>query len=249
MSSLTVAIPALNEEENVPLTIASVLSAAAKASDLRLEVIVIDDGSTDRTAAVVDDLLGRRHANVRLLRNPRNLGLGASIRRAIQEASSERFIIVPGDNDMPVATLELLFRNADAADVVMTYFTNDELRGPARNFVSNLFRDIYATFFDVRVKYLNGPAVYPTAKLLELELHSTRFSIVAEINIKLLRQGLSYTEVPGTRQMGDVGSTSFSLRSLAETARVFLCLLADVYVKERRRYAKRPVRVVVAPIR
>jgi len=183
---------------------------------------------------------------VRLLRNPRNLGLGASIRRAIQEATGERFLIVPGDNDMPVATLELLFRNADAADVVMTYFTNDDIRGPARNFISNLFRNIYATFFDVRVKYLNGPAVYPVAKLRELELRSTRFSIVAEINIKLLRQGLSFTEVPGMRQVGDVGSTSFSLRSLGETARVFLSLLADVYVRERQRYRKRPVRVMRA---
>src|SRR5207249_30467 len=89
--SLTVAIPALNEERNVASTIASVLSAAAAAPGLAIDIVVVDDGSTDRTAAVVSDL-ARAHPNVRLLSNPRNLGLGASIRRAITEARGDRFI-------------------------------------------------------------------------------------------------------------------------------------------------------------
>ena len=241
-NSLTVAIPALNEEKNVALTIASVLSAAATAPGLAVDIIVIDDGSSDRTAEVVSEL-ARQHPNVRLLRNPQNLGLGASIRRAITEAMTGRFIIVPGDNDMPVSTLELLFRNANAADVVMTYFLNDEIRGRTRYLVSEAFKLIYTTIFDLYVMYLNGPAVYPVARLRELRLYSTRFSIVAEINVRLLRQGLSYIELPATRQTGMAGSTSASLRSLAETARVFFCLFSDVYLKEPQRYAKRPVRV------
>jgi glycosyltransferase involved in cell wall biosynthesis len=241
-SSLTVAIPALNEEKNVALTIASVLSAGAKVPELAIEIIVIDDGSTDRTAAVVTELV-RQHPNVRLLQNPRNSGLGASIRRAIMEATSDRFVIVPGDNDMPVATLELLFRNANAADVVMTYFLDDEIRGRTRYLISQAFRLIYTTVFDLYVMYLNGPAVYPVARLRELQLYSTRFSIVAEINVRLLRQGLSFVELPGARQAGIEGSTSASVRSFAETARVFFRLLGDVYFKEPNRYAKRPVRV------
>jgi len=241
MTSLTVAIPALNEEKNVAPTIASVLSAAAKVPALTVEIIVIDDGSTDRTAAVVEDL-ARRHANVRLLRNPGNLGLGASIRAAIAAARGERFIVVPGDNDMPAATLELVFRNADAADVVMTYFLNEEIRGRMRYLISEVFRVVYTTLFDLYVVYLNGPAIYPVAKLRELKLYSTRFSIVAEINVRLLRQGLSFTELPARRQTVE-GNTSARIRSLAETVRVLLCLFVDVHFRHRDRYSKRPVRV------
>ena len=240
MSSLTVAIPALNEEKNVSLTIAAVL-AAAKAASLPVEIIVIDDGSTDGTAAVVEEL-ARGNAGIRLLRNPGNLGLGASIRRAIAEARGERFMVVPGDNDMPAATLELIFRHADAADVVMTYFLNEEIRGRVRYLISEAFRVVYTTLFDLYVVYLNGPAVYPVAKLRELQLYSTRFSIVAEINVRLLRQGLSFTELPARRQTVE-GNTSARLRSLAETVRVLLCLLVDVHVRHRDRYSKRPVRV------
>lgn len=241
--SLTVAIPGLNEEKNIEATVRSVLAASAKFSDLHLEIIVIDDGSTDRMAEIVEGLT-RKHANVRLLRNPQNIGLGASIRRAIEMASTEKFLFIPGDNDIPETTLELLFGNAYAADLVMLYFQNDESRGRVRYLISEAFRLIYTTVFDLYVIYINGPAVYPLQKLRTLDLHSTRFSIVAEINVKLLRQGLSFVEIPSNRQVGLEGSTSATLRSLVETTRVFVQTCGDVFLREPARYAYRPVRVL-----
>ena len=240
--SLTVAIPALNEEKNIESAVRAALAAGLKVPGLRLEIIVIDDGSRDRTAEIVRGI-SRQHDNVRMIQNPENIGLGASIRRAIEVAGMERFLFIPGDNDIPTSTLELLFSNAYAADVVMTYFLNDESRGRKRYLLSNLFRVIYTTAFDIYVLYVNGPAVYPTEKLRHLQLHSTRFSIVAEINIKLLRQGVSYVEIASNRQVGMEGSTSATLRSLMETMRVFVRLVVDVYFREPARYAKRPVRL------
>jgi len=239
--SLTVAIPALNEEKNIESAIRAALDTGAKVSGLRLEIIVVDDGSRDRTAEIVRSI-SQRHDNVRMIQNPENIGLGASIRRAIEAASMEKFLFIPGDNDIPASTLDLLFRNAYAADVVMTYFHNDESRGRKRYLLSNLFRVIYTTAFDIYALYVNGPAVYPTAMLQQLDLYSTRFSIVAEINVKLLRQGVSYVEIASNRQVGMEGSTSATLRSLMETIRVFVRLIVDVYFKEAERYAKRPVR-------
>lgn len=240
-NSITVAIPALNEEKNIEGAIRSVFAAAAKVPGLQLEIIVIDDGSQDRTAEIVRGL-AQQHDNVRMIQNSRNIGLGASIRRAIEAASMDKFLFIPGDNDLPVSTLELLFSNAYVADVVMTYFHNDECRGRMRYLLSNLFRVIYTTTFDLYVLYVNGPAVYPTNRLRQIDLHSTRFSIVAEINIKLLRQGVSFVELASNRQVGMEGSTSASWRSLLETARVYLQIFADVYFRERARYGKRPVR-------
>ena len=239
--SLTVAIPALNEEKNIESAILAVLAAASKLPALHLEVIVIDDGSRDGTAEIVRRL-SQKYENVRLIQNPVNIGLGASIRRAIDAASMEKFLFIPGDNDIPATTLEMLFGNAHVADVVMTYFHNDESRGRMRYLLSNLFRVIYTTSFDLYAVYVNGPAIYPAAMLKRLKLHSTRFSIVVEINVKLLRQGVSFVELPSNRQVGMEGSTSASWRSLMETFSVYLQTFADVYFIEPERYSKRPVR-------
>jgi glycosyltransferase involved in cell wall biosynthesis len=240
--SLTVAIPALNEERNIAAAIGSVLEAAAAVPSLSVEIIVLDDGSTDRTAEIVEGLC-RDHANVRLLRNPHNCGLGASLRRAIADGRGEKFLVVPGDNDMPRATLDLLFRSAYLADVVMCYFLNGEIRGRVRFVLSNLFLLAYTSLFDLYIQYINGPAVYPTAMLRALDLRSTRFSIVAEINVKLLRQGCTFAELPSNRQTGNRGSTSLSLRSLAETVHILSHLLAEVHFLNRQRFGSRPVRV------
>ena len=165
--SLTVAIPALNEERNIENTVQAVLGAAAKVQNLRLEILVVDDGSKDRTAEIVRGL-SKQHENIRLIQNPGNLGLGASIRRAIDVAGTEKFLFIPGDNDIPVSTLELLFSNAYAAEVVMIYFHNDECRGRSRFLISTVFMLIYTTCFDLYVQYINGPAVYPLEKLRQL---------------------------------------------------------------------------------
>lgn len=240
--SLTVAVPALNEERNIEATIRAVLGAAAKSPELRVEIIVVDDGSKDRTAEIVEGL-SRQYANVRLIRNPQNIGLGASIRRAIESATTEKFLFIPGDNDIPSTTLEQLFGNAYAADLVMLYFQNDELRGRKRYLISETFRLIYTTFFDLYVLYINGPAVYPLRKLRELKLCSTRFSIVAEINVKLLRQGLTFIEIPSNRQVGLQGSTSATAHSLLETVHVFIQLVLEIHFRNPRSYSRRPLRV------
>jgi glycosyltransferase involved in cell wall biosynthesis len=240
--SLTVAIPAFNEERYIEITVNSVLQAAKSVPSLHIEVLIVDDGSTDQTANIVQGLC-RRYEAVRMIQNPKNLGLGTSMRRAIASAQGEKFLTIPGDNDISVSLLEQIFKNAYAAEVVMCYFQNDEVRGRPRFLLSTLFRLIYTTSFDIYAQYLNGPAVYPVGNLRELHLHSTRFSIPSEINVKLLRQGLTYVEIPSNRQGAPEHGTSVNLRNLMETFQVFLLVLLDVYVRDAPKYAFRPIRV------
>jgi glycosyltransferase involved in cell wall biosynthesis len=242
---LTIAVPALNEENRIGDTLRGIMEIARQVPERRLEILAVDDGSTDRTAAIIEQLT-QQHAEIRLLKNPRNLGLGASIRRALAEARGAKFLIVPGDNDLPAPTLAILLHHAHAADMVMCYFPDRQFRGPGRRLLSALFGFIYAAGFDVHVQYINGPCVYPVARLRELGLFATRFSIVAEINVKLLRQGVSFVEIPSHRQTGLAGSSSLSLRNLREVAAVFLRLCYEIHFQHPRRYRQRPVRVRLA---
>lgn len=235
-------IPALNEARRIGFTLETVLGVAARLPDLRLEILVVDDGSTDNTAGVVTGY-AQRHPAIRLVRHPANRGLGQAFRTGLAEATGDKLMIVPGDNDLPAATLATLLTHRDHADLVMCYFPDRAQRGPARKLLSATFGGIYALCFGIRVQYINGPCLYPVARLRELELTSTRFSIVAETNVKLLRQGLSFCEFPSIRQVGLEGSTSLSWRNLRETMRVFMHLFWAIHVGQRARFAGRPRRV------
>jgi len=206
------------------------------------EVLIIDDGSVDETGAIADRLAGS-WSHIGVIHHRINLGLGASFREAVQQATGEKFLIVPGDNDLTSETLQLLLKNSRVAELVMCFFLNREERGRWRNAISDLFRLLYAIVFDLHVQYLNGPAVYPTASLRKLPLKSDRFSIVAEVNVKLLRQGLTYVEIPGYMQTGIAGSTALSFRAFREVISVFLRLIWDVHVTGRMHFNRRPRRV------
>jgi len=245
MPSVTIMIPALNEERRIASTLESVLGVTGARKDLSAQILVIDDGSTDATAAIVTDY-GLRHPAVTLISHERNYGLGHALRTAVQHATGDQFLIVPGDDDMPAAILAALLDRAGEADMVMCYFPDREQRGRARKLLSGLFGLAYAVCFDVHVQYINGPCIYPVARLRELTLFSSRFSIVAEINVKLLRQGVSFLEVPGVRQTGLEGSSSFSFRNLCEALAVFVRLNYEIHWRNRQRYRARPRRITPA---
>lgn len=245
--SLSVAICALNEASNIENTFLSVLAAAKSLPSIDLEIIIVNDGSTDETGQIASKI-SREYANVRLINNQHNEGLGASIGRAIKVATKDKFLFVPGDNDIPISSLRFLFKNANSADLVMTYFLNNELRGRARYILSSVFKLIYSLTFDLYLIYLNGPAVYPTAPLKKMSLFSSRFSIVAEINIRLLRQGCSFIELASNRQVGMDGSTSASFQSLLEVVKVYFLLIKEIFFTNKDLYKKRPIRVSIENI-
>jgi glycosyltransferase involved in cell wall biosynthesis len=241
---LTLFVPAFNEEKDIADTLASLSRVLSACPGKSAEILVIDDGSTDRTAEIVGQI-SRTNPSVVLVKNGRNLGLGASLKLAIARAAGKQLLIVPGDNDMPAVTILELIRNSAKADMVMCFFLNRESRGRKRNFLSILFGLLYSTCFDIYPQYVNGPSIYPVPQLRKMRLVSTRFSIVAEINVKLLRQGVTFIEVASYRQVGLAGSSSFSMRNLWETGAVLLRLLYEVHVRDPEKYARRPVRVIL----
>ena len=241
---ITVLVAALNEEANVAATIETVLAAASAAGGLEIEIIAANDGSTDKTGAIIDEIAAR-DKRVIPLHHAKNQGIGASFRQGLESARHPYFMIVPGDNDAPLELLRDVMRAAGRADVVLNYWLNKEERGRRRNVLSTLYNTIYMVSFDIFVQYLNGVTIYPTEKLRTLQLRSTRFSICAEATIKVLRAGCSFCEIPGYMQTGLRGSTSFRLRNLLEVVQTYLLLLWEIYVSRRALYSGRPRRVRV----
>jgi glycosyltransferase involved in cell wall biosynthesis len=234
-------VPAFNEEGNVLKTVAAILAATADAGLADCEIVLIDDGSSDGTWREIE-MAAAAHREVRPLKNPGNLGLGASIRAGISAASGTSFMVVPGDNDVPSAFITLMLRFRGEADIILTAPLNKEQRTIGRNVLSMLYQMAYMIVFDVYVSYLNGPGIWPTAASREAMLRSRRFSIIAELNVKLLRMGCTFAEVPGYFQAGPKVRRTVTLRNLGEVISSFLRLAIDVRIRNRPRFAKRPTR-------
>lgn len=239
---ITTFVPALNEQDNIRDTIESIYAAAELAGGVAFEIIVVNDGSQDRTAQVVQELIPKYPA-VSLINNEVNLGMGESLKKALRAAKFEKFLIVPGDNDMATDLIAALFKGAPRADLVIAYFLNREVRGVRRNVISVVFASVYMITFGIFVQYINGPCVYPTKRLRELDLKAQRFSIVVEATVKLLRSGATYYEVSGYMQKGLAGSTSLSWRNLLEVMRSYLRLVFEIRLRPGDKFGRRPTRI------
>jgi len=104
---LSIVIPAFNEETRILPTLEAVGDYLARAG-LRAEVLVVDDGSTDSTAARVSERL-RALPGLRLLRNGRNRGKGFSIRHGVSESRGRLVLLTDADLSTPIQEIRSLW--------------------------------------------------------------------------------------------------------------------------------------------
>jgi len=104
--SLSIVIPAYNEARRIPVYLQSVV-AYLDGRGLSYEILVVDDGSSDETAALVERA-GTQHSPIRLIRLPRNSGKGAAVRAGMRAAQGELQLFTDADGATPIQELEQL---------------------------------------------------------------------------------------------------------------------------------------------
>jgi dolichyl-phosphate beta-glucosyltransferase len=109
--SISIVIPAYNEAKRLPKTLDSILAYLAVKDFQPVEVLVVDDGSIDATAALVEGY-GRRDSRIRLLRDPGNRGKGYAVRHGMLEAANEWVLFSDADLSTPIEDLETLLAAA-----------------------------------------------------------------------------------------------------------------------------------------
>ena len=111
MDSLSIVIPAYNEEKRLPQTLRQVLDWLALGAFSFREVIVVDDGSRDGTARVVEEF-AKASACLRLVKDPGNRGKGYAVRHGMLEAKGEWILYTDADLSTPITEIEKLCRAA-----------------------------------------------------------------------------------------------------------------------------------------
>lgn len=240
--TVSVIIPALNEEDNLAGTVSTVLDAIGdRFSDH--EVLIVDDGSTDGTGHIADHLAAQ-DPRIRVIHNPQNLGLGRNYAKGVELAHMEYVAWFPGDNELPPQAVRAVLEAIGSAEIVVPYITNPNARGVIRRLISASFVWLLNLLFGLRLQYFNGPSVYRRTLLSSVPIRSSGFACFAAILIRLILMGHSYIEIPiptGIRQHGR--TKAFRLKNLASVIATVAGLFWDVHVRDRRRYAqpRRPV--------
>jgi len=119
VTSLTVSMPAFNEEPNIGPMVDMVISKVAPLVD-ELEIIIVDDGSKDGTAAAVE-AIAAKDDRVRLIRHSVNMGYGAAVKDSIWAASKELILTTDSDLQFDLAEVARFLPRLLNADMVAGY--------------------------------------------------------------------------------------------------------------------------------
>lgn len=107
--ALSFVIPAYNEEKRLPVSLARIADwLGSRTPSISAELIVVDDGSADRTAAVAEKTAAGLGLAVRVLRFPENRGKGAAVRAGVLEAAGDQVLVTDADLSTPIEEVEKL---------------------------------------------------------------------------------------------------------------------------------------------
>ena len=205
---LSVIVPAYNEEDNV-LLIEKDLLPVLDSLNSSYEVLVIDDGSSDKTFEKANSL---KSDKIRLLKHKKNLGLGAAVRTGIENSKGRYVLTMDADFSFSPAQIPSLFlgiRDSGADCVIGSHFMEaGELEdvGFLRRFLSQSINKIYQIIIPTQVSAISSIfRIYDGEALKSLPLQTSGFEINVEILLHLIKRKYRILEVParlGTRKMG-----------------------------------------------
>ena len=192
--SISVVLPAYNEEENVGQAVRSVLEVMEPLTP-DYEVIVVDDGSRDRTSEVVEEL-AESHPQVRLVRHQVNKGYGGALNSGFQAATRELIFFTSSDNQYDVSELHKLLPYIETAELVIGYRADRQDPFIRRFFawgwttLGNLLFGYVSRAFDCAFKLYKREVVSQVPIAAKGAMIDTEFLVGAK------RKGFDIVEVP-----------------------------------------------------
>lgn len=233
-TSLSVIMPALNEEKNIGAALSNTLKALDD-FDIDGEVVVVNDGSSDKTPQLTRAAM-QEDKRIRMISHDAPKGIGASFWDGVDNACGDAVIMLPGDNENDPWEI---FRYCDMlnhVDIVIPFIFNRETRSVFRNVLSLVYRFIINTTFLVNFNYTNGTVIYRKAVLKKLDSRSTGFFFQTDILIRLVKKHYLFAEVPyrlGSREHGVSRAVSFP--SLWNVMKGYLRLVREFYFAKEKK--------------
>ena len=198
---LSVVMPVYNEQATLELVIARVLAVAIDAKEIDIELVCVDDGSTDRSRELLAQLQAH-HPQIRVLLQPKNMGKGAALRRGIQESTGDYVLIQDADLEYDPSDYPALLRPLVEGKADVVYGSRFLGSGPHRvlyfwhsvgnwilTLTSNALTNINLSDMETCYK------VFRREIIQSIPIEEDRFGFEPEITVKIAKRGLRVYEV------------------------------------------------------
>jgi len=186
--AVSIVIPVYNEEKSLPPLIEKI-----KILDIEKEIIVIDDGSDDKSFEKA------RHVDgIKLLRHEKNLGKGKAIRTGIENSKNDIIVTIDCDMTYPEERIPEMIRHVESGyDMVVGSRFLHRIKRPCIKLICNLLLSKLVSLFTLRnVRDISsGFRAFKRNKFLEMCPVSKDLTAETEMTIKFLKNGHRYKEI------------------------------------------------------
>ena len=225
---ITVIIPALNEEKNIEVAIDSAIAAINGCVD-DYEIIVINDGSRDRTGPLAE-AKAQSNPKIKVYHNDGNKGYGYTFTRGIKSATKSYISAYPGDNDISGSSFRDLMEEIGKEDLVITYMADMKNRTFLRRLLSRSFVALMNGLFGLKLRYYNGLFIFKRSIVQSMPVKSNSFAIIAEYIVRMIKSGCSYREICFVHTGRKAGkSTALRPRNVIKVIKTIGILVKDFH--------------------
>ena len=234
---ITLFIPVYNEEKKLVTFIKELNSFLIK--NKIFTALFINDGSNDNTKKILNNYKNffdkEINSKIKIHHFSKNKGVGSAFQKAIELTENEFLFFLPSDNDISFKDISTL-KNYLSTSLTMLFPINIEKYSNMRYLLSMIFRTMYCFIFNVKANYIQSPCLYKVSDIKKIKLISNRFSIWPEVNVKLLRSKISYTEIPVKFNNESIIDRSLSIKNIFEVFFNLIRLVIDIYFLNKEKY-------------
>jgi glycosyltransferase involved in cell wall biosynthesis len=227
---ISICIPALNEQRSLQKAVEDLVETLFLYVQ-KLDIIIVDDGSSDSTPEVAEQLAKKYH-QVRVVHHANKTGIGSCYRDALALAQGDYFTWFPGDHENSADEFILCMPYLRNDTVVTCYHLGQDPRSFFRHFLSQSYTWLLNKFFRLDLKYYNGLTVFPTSVLRSLNLVADGFLFTAENLIKAIKRGYKVVELLAPlKGRGSGRSNALTFFSVVQIAKDIFNLLMAKKIK------------------
>ncbi len=215
--SISIVLPAFNEEKNIAPMVSHAISALDSLKLNETEIIIVNDGSKDKTGEIAD-ALKRKYPNIlRIIHHEVNKGYASALKTGFANAKYPLVFFTDSDRQFDLNEMKYLLQKIDNYDIVCG-FRAKRIDPIHRIIIAGIYNRIIHILFDLNIKDIDCAFKLFRKNVLDsITIESKGFLVNLEIVSKARKKGFRITEVPVTHYKRPAGKSTVTSCAIFNT--------------------------------